>query len=148
MKTEAKLLTITLLGKPRGKQRPRVTRRGITYTPKETVNYETALRMEAAATMLQEKRKPYEGPLQVSVDAYFPVAASWPKKMRMAALNGYLRYTKKPDADNILKMLDALNGVVWGDDVQIVHATVIKYYSDQPRLVVTVYPLAPVEETR
>ena len=135
------ILTIVLLGKPRGKQRPRVMRNGITYTPKETVHYETALKIEAAATMQRERSKPYQGPLKVTVGAFLPIAASWSKKKRAAALANLIRPTCKPDADNILKMLDGLNGIVWGDDSQIVEAQVSKLYSDQPRLVVSVWEL-------
>lgn len=136
------ILTIILLGKPRGKQRPRVLRSGIAYTPKETVNYETALRLEAATTMRREKRKPYHGPLKITVVAFLPIAASWSKKKRAEALANLIRPTCKPDADNILKMLDGLNGIVWRDDSQIVEAHVSKLYSDQPRLVVSVWELA------
>ena len=35
----------------------------------------------------------------------------------------------KPDVDNIAKaVLDALNGVIWVDDKQVVELTVKKYY--------------------
>ena len=40
-------------------------------------------------------------------------------------------YTKKPDADNLAKaILDALNGVAYPDDAQIVKLTVRKRYGE------------------
>src|SRR3990167_6406227 len=136
------ILTIILLGKLRGKQRPRVLRSGIAYTPKETVNYETALRLEAAAAMLKRRQKPYQGALKVTVNAFLPIAKSWSKKKQAAARANLIRPMCKPDTDNILKMLDGLNGIVWRDDAQIVDEEVSKWYSDQPRLVVSVWELA------
>ena len=42
--------------------------------------------------------------------------------------------TKKPDTDNIAKaILDALNGVAYYDDAQVVELHVVKKYSDEPR---------------
>jgi Holliday junction resolvase RusA-like endonuclease len=38
-------------------------------------------------------------------------------------------------------MLDALNGVVWRDDAQIVSGLIEKYFSDRPRLSVQVVPI-------
>jgi Holliday junction resolvase RusA-like endonuclease len=52
-----------------------------------------------------------------------------------AAENGLLRPTTRPDVDNFCKCgLDALNGIVWRDDSQVVELTVSKFYSSRPRL--------------
>lgn len=46
-----------------------------------------------------------------------------------------IRPTKKPDWDNIGKIVtDALNGVAYHDDAQIVDAQVRKFYSKDPRV--------------
>lgn len=132
---------IELAGPPKGKGRPRIgkTRGGdaVAYTPKETRNYEAALRLMGQSAM--RGRAPLEGPLAVVVLAVFPVPLSWSKKDRAAALAGGLRPTGKPDMDNCIKMLDALNGVVWRDDAQLVRAVVDKVYGERPRLVIDVY---------
>lgn len=130
------MITITLQGSPKGKGRPRVTRSGVVYTPKETVEYEGRLRSQAIDAM--SNRPPLEGPLVVTVDAFFPIARSWTKAEKAAALNGSKHHTGTPDLDNIAKTLDALNGVVWADDRQIVQLTAMKRYGDHPALVVTV----------
>ena len=47
---------------------------------------------------------------------------------------GLILPTKKPDADNIAKaILDALNGLAYYDDAQVVHLEVQKRYSNEPR---------------
>lgn len=133
-------VTVRLLGEPRGKGRPRATTmRGKvrTYTPVETVNYEAALRMAAQVSM--GARPILEGSLTVDVVAEFAPPASMGKRKAAQALNGFIRPTKKPDADNIAKMLDALNGVVWRDDAQITTLTVSKRYAERPALTVAVY---------
>jgi Holliday junction resolvase RusA-like endonuclease len=139
---------IELAGEPRGKARLRfrvVAPKGgkafaTGYTPKDTLSYENAL--AGAAQLVMGDRALLEGPLRVRVVAAMPVAQSWPKKRQAAALSGIERPTKKPDADNILKMLDALNHVVWHDDAQIVDVHIEKFYSAKPSLRVEVYSIA------
>lgn len=47
--------------------------------------------------------------------------------------------TTKPDGDNILKVvLDALNGLAYDDDRQVVKMCIIKVYGANPGLVVKV----------
>ena len=52
---------------------------------------------------------------------------------------GKERPTRKPDFDNIGKIIcDALNGIAYRDDAQIVDALVRKFYSDTPRVIVEI----------
>lgn len=130
-------IVIELPGIPRGKGRPRFSRRsGHAYTPEKTRSYESLL--QGAAIEVMKKRKPLDGPLLVKVEAYFPVPASWSRPRRAAALLGLSRPVTRPDADNLMKMLDSFNAVVWRDDSQVVEGIVCKHYSEQPRLVVRV----------
>lgn len=49
-------------------------------------------------------------------------------------LAGQEQPTKKPDWDNIGKIIcDALNGIAYADDSQIVLGQMVKKYSDNPR---------------
>ena len=130
------MIEIILAGAPLGKGRVKRGAAGNAYTPERTVRYESRLAYEAQHVMAG--RPLFDGPLEVDVIAYMPIPESKPVKWKQAALSGQERPTKKPDADNIAKMLDALNLVVWKDDAQIVVLTVEKTYSDQPRLVVQV----------
>jgi Holliday junction resolvase RusA-like endonuclease len=53
---------------------------------------------------------------------------------------GTERPTKKPDIDNIEKIIfDALNGIAYNDDSQIVSCWADKFYSTVPRVEVVIY---------
>lgn len=124
-------------GPPVGKGRPRMTRTGHCYTPTKTAQYESKI-----AWCFQQAapdHKPIEGEVSVIVSAWYDVPKSWPARKRSAALAGLFRPTTKPDVDNILKMLDALNGVAWKDDAQITTAQVSKAYGEGAALWVTIY---------
>jgi Holliday junction resolvase RusA-like endonuclease len=133
-------IIIELVGEPRGKGRPRFTRRtGHAFTDPKTASYEAMLRHEAALVMAN--RPPLDGALRVRILACFGVPASWSAKKRLAAITGALRPVKTPDVDNITKMVDALNQVAFRDDVQIVEAWVEKHFSDRPRLRIEIFEL-------
>lgn len=129
-------ITITLAGEPHGKGRPRFTRAGHAYTDPKTRRYEDVLRIAAQSEM--GCRPPIDGPVSVHVEARMPVPASWSRKKQAAALAGGVAPTSKPDIDNIIKSLDALNQVVFRDDKQIVHAVVRKLYHEAPALIIRI----------
>ena len=135
----ASTIVIELAGEPKGKGRARSTRAGITYTPAATRSHENALAW--AATRAMRGRSPLLVALQVTVKAYMSVPRSWSKRQQARALDGVIRPTTRPDADNILKMLDALNRIVWRDDAQIVCLELSKHYSERPRTLIEVIPL-------
>lgn len=129
-------------GKPMGKQRPRVTKFA-TFTPKETVNYETLIREVFAVKYPAFKL--IEGAVGIDIEAVFPIPASWSKKKKAAAAARELRHTSKPDWDNIGKIVtDALNGFAYKDDSQAVDVKVSKWYGEKPGM--TVYIVALDEE--
>lgn len=133
------MIDIVLLGAPRGKERPRGTKDGHFYTPEKTRNYEAALKYAAGEVM--GDRPPLDGPLHVDLSIVVPIAISWPRKRQEAARAGQEWPTKKPDLDNVMKMLDALNLVVWIDDSQIVTTNIRKRYGDKPGLWISVKPI-------
>ena len=129
-----KPITIILNEPPIGKGRPRFNRHsGHAYTPATTRAYEKRL-AEAAAK--EHFAPPLTGPLSVKLLAQLPIPKSWPKSKQDAARRGEIT-PGKPDIDNLIKTLDALNGIVWKDDAQIAHIYARKAYG-QPMLVVTV----------
>jgi Holliday junction resolvase RusA-like endonuclease len=130
------VIEIVLLGAPRGKERPRGTKDGHFYTPQKTRDYEAGLKYAAAQVM--GDRAPLDGPLHVDLKIVVAITGSWPKKRQEAARAGTEWPTKKPDLDNIMKMLDALNLVVWIDDCQIVTTSIHKQYGDKPGIWVKV----------
>ena len=123
---------IVIAGEPVGKGRPKFSRQsGRAYTPAKTANTEAYVKSEAVRQVGQPM---LAGPLTVSVRATVSVPASWSKKKREAALSGATRPTGKPDLDNTLKLYcDALNGIVWVDDSQIVCVYAEKKYGENPQ---------------
>lgn len=133
----AEELVIPVPGIMRGKQRPRFSRRsGRTYTPDQTVNLEAHVKQCA----IQAVGHPcLSGPLYMSIDVGVTIPKSWSKRKQTEAANGTLRPTGKPDLDNIIKLVaDALNGIVWGDDAQIVAQVATKHYAVFPETVIRV----------
>jgi Holliday junction resolvase RusA-like endonuclease len=126
-------VVIELPGVIRGKGRPRfVLSTGRSYTPEQTRSYEAVLKMAAIEAM--GDRFPLLGPVSLVMEAVFEPAASMSKKKRAAALIGESFPTKKPDADNIAKLTDALNGVVWKDDAQVVDLRLRKVFGPRAML--------------
>lgn len=142
-------VTFTVPGQPRGKQRPRLARGGNTYTPRETVAYEKEVRGEYLQRLakLQEDdpdremfTRWYTGPVAVTITAYYDIPKSVSKKVRHEIEAGRQLPLKKPDTDNIAKIIiDALNGVAYKDDKQVVILEVEKAYGlpDMPHVEVT-----------
>lgn len=125
------MIKLTIPGQPCAKQRPRVVN-GHAYTPEKTVNYETLVK---ELYIMQNHRQQLAGALQMTVKAYFEIPKSQSQKNRWLMRTGEIRPTKKPDWDNIGKIIsDALNGLAYHDDSQIVDAVVEKYYSIEPRV--------------
>ncbi len=65
-----------------------------------------------------------------------------PNKSGRSKLSGVCACAKKPDFDKIAKIVvDALNGIAWVDDCQIVSASVSKQYGASPRVEVVAYEI-------
>ena len=102
------------------------------YTPNKTMSYENLVKIMAAEAM--DGLNPIDEAVLMNVGLYVQIPSSWAKKKQMQARNGEVRPTTKPDCSNTVKGIeDALNGVVYLDDKQIVELSVKKYYSDLPR---------------
>lgn len=110
----------TVYGKIRGAPRPRVTKRGA-YMPKPYTDYKASI---AAEYVAQGGENYGDSPVEIAITTRRALPKSRPKCV-ISELD-----TFKPDADNVAKTaLDALNGVAFNDDSQVVSLTVIK----QPR---------------
>lgn len=132
-------MKFVVLGEPFGKQRPRHTKFGRTYTPKETVNYESLVKV-AFMDQIGMDAIINDGNVFVEINAYFKIPKNTSKKKTESMIKGYIRPTKKPDVDNIAKIiLDALNGIAYKDDTQVVEIMVSKYYSETPRVEIKIF---------
>lgn len=131
-------IRFTVQGEPRGKERPRFGR-GNTYTPSKTSDYEDMVREEYNA---QKQNRVFTGAIRAEIHAYYKIPKSISKAKRQEMLDGLQLPVKKPDLDNIAKIiLDALNKVAYEDDSQIAELEVKKYYSDDPKVEVLLQEL-------
>lgn len=136
-------IKFTVYGEPVPKLRPRVVYRAnigrpIAISNPKTVSYEDAIRHEAS---LHRPPVPLADMIALTIKVYRSIPKSMPKGKRALALSGQLRPTSRPDLDNYVKVKDALNGIVWRDDSQVVRIVAEKYYSETPRIEFTVFPL-------
>lgn len=130
-------------GEPQGKGRPRIGKVGQhsrMFTPQKTVAYEGLIAMLAQNAM--QGREVITRPVMLEMLMEHPIRPSWSKKKQAQALAGEILPTVKCDADNCIKAVcDALNGVVWRDDVQVVKLFLTKKFSAVPGVTVRVVPL-------
>lgn len=119
-----------VIGKPRGKARPRFDgRHKRTFTPASTADYERLVRqayISSGGYLLSET-----APIKILIVAQFKKAVSSKKEAP----------TMKPDNDNIEKAVcDALNGIAYKDDSQIVHSEVMKVWARDgvPKIIVKI----------
>ncbi len=125
------MIKLTIPGEPVAKARPRVTGH-VTYTPGKTKNYETLVK---ELYFVKHKQTLLEGELKINIKAYFKIPKSTSKKKKAEMNSGKIRPTKRPDIDNVIKSItDALNGVAYDDDSQIVSVVAEKYWSEEPRV--------------
>jgi len=78
-----------------------------------------------------------EGPIHVYYEFHLPIPKSFSKKNRALAISGELCHTKKKDCTNIIKFVeDAIKGLLFEDDAQVVSGKFKKLYSENPRTII------------
>ncbi len=131
------IVRFTIPGEPKGKARPRVfkddrTEKSRAITPGDTLNYENLVIWTYQNATGGHK---LQGEIEATIIAMYPIAKNMTKKNRQLIEEGKLHPTKKPDLDNVAKIiLDALNSIAYHDDSQVVRMTLEKHYSDNPRV--------------
>lgn len=102
------------------------------FTPKP--QREAKARVAEAALEAVGPEVPY--PRGVALEARLSFVYARPKKPTYPSPQG------RPDIDNLTKLvLDALNGVAYADDAQVIRLTATKRYGDQGETVVQLVPL-------
>lgn len=136
-------VTFQVPGKPQGKARARTyynpaSNKHVSHTPDNTVLYENLIKdqfLNHADGFYMERGTP----VTLRIVARFLPPKSVSKKKQKQMLEGEILPLKKPDMDNIVKVVaDALNGVAYHDDTQIVLASAKKAYSAIEWLDITV----------
>jgi len=126
-----KKIELIIPGEPIAKARPRVTKYG-TYNPAKCVNYETYIK--ELFVVKYPDFVPMEIALSLELIAYFTIPKSASKKKQRLMRLHIIKPTKKPDLDNCIKIIDALESLAYKNDNQFVAITAKKYYSMRPRL--------------
>lgn len=124
------LIEFTVPGDPVGQGRPRFSRHGRyvqTYDPPKSRQYKALVTKKLQQVYAD---KPMTCPVKITVKAYFSVPKSYSKHVMHDCLSGVQKPDKKPDADNIIKgIMDAMNGIAYEDDKQVVSMHVYKTYA-------------------
>jgi len=111
------MYSIVVSRRPKVKARPRHNKKGQVFTPKSTLEEED----HVAKAWREQVGEQVSGPLEVYI-TYSPtetVLHVMPSPHSASTLRG--------DLDNYVKLtLDALNGVAWDDDGQVVRITAVK----------------------
>jgi Holliday junction resolvase RusA-like endonuclease len=133
-------IMFTVYGEPVAKGRPRFAKRGNyvqAYTPVKTKTYEDEVRL--LATKAKGSGSTLEGSVSVFIYISFSVPQSYSKRKREACLSGQEKHTKKPDLDNVAKIIcDGMNGIIFNDDSQITSLHVTKVYGEVGKVEVLV----------
>lgn len=142
------MISFTVPGQPVGKGRPRIGKVGQharMFTPAKTANYEDSVRYAAHQAM--GGGLPLFCAVRVRLEIRVQIPASWSVKKQGRAAAGEEHPTTKPDIDNVEKAIfDAMNGVVWRDDVQVVEVSKRKCYSHTPGVTVSVEPMPEAQQ--
>lgn len=117
---------------PCPKERARVTKKGFSYTPQKTKDAEELISNRVSSLMTVP-------PIEATpLSLLLTVHKLKPKSKKQAQ-----RPIGRPDIDNYAKLVaDALNGIVWVDDSQIVEMHCCKIYSERQGLHIQVFTLS------
>ena len=130
-------------GDPTGKGRPQfstVNGHAVARTPKKTRDYEAFVKM--CYLNSASKLDFIDGYVYAQIDCFYAIPKSYSKKKRQLIEAGLMFPDKKPDCDNIAKgILDALNGIAYNDDKQVIELHVYKRFTERPRVEVTIKEL-------
>ena len=133
---------LTIPGKPFGKEEKRVVRRGAyvsSYLPQHSRDYMNDIKL--LWNSKYPNHKLLTGPVNLHITAYMPIPKATSKKALLLMYTYDTYHTKRPDASNIIKLVeDGLTGCAWVDDSQVMPYCV-KFYSDTPRVELVIQPL-------
>lgn len=113
---------------PVAKGRPKFTKQGFCYTPKKTSHYEKQIKYHLEASGYGFKEM-YDKPIHLKLDFFIARPKSVKREFPCT----------RPDIDNYAKaVLDAMNGIVFKDDGQIVSLLLTKSYHEKPGILIVI----------
>ena len=126
-------IKLVIYGEPVPQGRPKFARIGNhvhAYDPQKSKDYKQLVRFWITQQLKKiDSWKPLENALCVDITFWLSIPSSWSKKKRIEADSGVIRPVKRPDADNLFKSLDSLNGLLWVDDSIITDLHIRKRYT-------------------
>lgn len=134
------MISLDLYGEPVPQARARTVRRGgksITYDPNSKLKegYKWQIRS-------QYREEPLTVPVAMDVVFMMPIPKSTSKTKTAAMMNGTIHHMKRPDVDNMLKLVnDVLNNLVFKDDSQVIEIHARKIYSSKPGTYIRIIPV-------
>lgn len=138
-------ITFEVPGKPQGKRRARFFRAGHfikSHADPQTVNYETFIR--EMFCLAYPGHVPQAGEVEVKIMAFCPMPKT-SNKRRAMMISGEIRPATRPEVDNIGKViLDALTGLAFKNDSQVVSLIVGKWYAERERVEVEILEFEPI----
>jgi len=104
---------------------------------------------------IQWQAKPYAplepliGPILVDLAFFFIPPPSSSKIRKRQMLNHVIHHIKKPDADNCAYLItNALKGIFYRDDAQIIDLHIHKRFAEKAKTVVKIVPIEEIAPTR
>ncbi len=126
------------------KQTQFIRKTGIAYDPSKK-----------SRSQIQWQSRPYapsvplQGPISVDITFYFAPPKSTSSVKRRQMLNHVIHHTKKPDADNCAYLItNALKGIFYDDDAQIIDLNIHKRFAEVAKTVVKIIAIEEIAPTR
>ena len=117
-------LFFVIEGKPQAQLRPRVTRYGA-YTPAHVREHANRVKSAALRAVEDQDWQCEDGMYELNIRFVFHVPESQRRKTEMVKTRPRV---KKPDLSNLVKQIeDALNGIAYPDDAQVVRLEAAKW---------------------
>lgn len=140
-------IKIIVPGQPVPQGRPKFANRGSFVTVYDPPKSKAYKKLVAQYAVHKAPKKLLEGELEVEIQVFKETLKSFSRANKVDAEARLLRPITKPDADNYAKgPLDALKGIIWKDDGQVVDLHCSKYYSSQPRIEIIIREVGNKQE--
>ena len=129
------MINMTIDIKPLPQPRPRFARRGnfvTTYDTPKIKTYKKHIEIAVRNEMVSKGVRMSQEPLIITLDFTFAPPKSYPKYKVKEIMSGKIKFTKNVDVDNLAKaIMDAINGVAYEDDRQVIELNVRKQYGEK-----------------
>jgi Holliday junction resolvase RusA-like endonuclease len=139
------MIALELYGEPIPLARPRLfKRRGVSTVFDSQAKLKEGCKWQLKS---QYRGEPVTTPLFIEIDYFLPIPKSTSAIRRKQMLNGMIFHDRRPDIDNLVKFtLDCLNGLVIGDDSQVVELRSRKLYAEKPTTLIRLHTIGMLYE--